>query len=276
MTPELLQTALSRALSTARGGVVDLPSTVTLTRPRNSGDWDWTSNIALQTAGLVGVEAHELASTIAKALRADPGIAAVDVTGPGFLAITLDASSSRLAAEIVAEGDDYGRVDPAPETVDPAPESVDPAPETVDPAPEPTAGAPGVAESEIDSVRCAYARAVRIDRVASAAGVGTAAEVDPEAAAAGVEGRTSAESALLTALADFPRAAAQGPPSRLLRHLGEVAETFHRWADAHPVTPTVDEEITAVHAARLTLDRAAAVVLKNGLRQLGEPAPERM
>ncbi len=271
MTPELLQTALSRALSTACGRVVDLPAAVTLTRPKTRGQGDWTSNIALQAAALVGADARELAAAIAARLRTEPGVDGASVSGPGFVNVSLDASAgARLAAAIVAAGDDYGRPAPDPATADHA---------TADSAAQAGATAPGATQAHpvpgLDSIRYAHARAMRIDRLASAAGVDRFAPAvptnadDPSSAAV----PSTAEAVLLTALTDFPRAAAQG---RLVGHLPEVAEAFHRWADAHPVTPTVDEQITAVHAGRLTLNRAAAVVLRNGLRLLGETAPERM
>jgi arginyl-tRNA synthetase len=53
-----------------------------------------------------------LAEEIAAALGAIDGISAVNVAGPGFINITLDAAAAGLIAQtIVEEGDDYGRGD---------------------------------------------------------------------------------------------------------------------------------------------------------------------
>src|SRR5699024_12679816 len=46
------------------------------------------------------------------------------------------------------------------------------------------------------------------------------------------------------------------------------------WLGHCRVTPTIDEDITARHASRLVLARAAIIVLAAGLRQLGASAPE--
>ena len=81
-------------------------------RPRNRDHGDWSTNIALQLAKPAGVPPRELATHLATRLTAIDGIAGVDVAGPGFLNITLDAASAgELARSIVESGTAYGRND---------------------------------------------------------------------------------------------------------------------------------------------------------------------
>ena len=88
------------------------------------------------------------------------------------------------------------------------------------------------------------------------------------------------ESNLLAALARFPavmaHASTERAPHLVARYLEEVAGTYHRWYDACRVTPLSGNPVEAVHRTRLTLNKAATVVLANGLRVLGVSAPERM
>ncbi|RBP66335.1 arginyl tRNA synthetase-like protein [Brevibacterium sanguinis] len=275
MTPELLQTALTRALSTACGRVVDLPATVTLVRAKDPGRGHWTSNIALQTAAVLGRAPRDLAIDIAALLRAEPGVRSVEVSGPGFLTITPSAPAAQLAAAILSSASDRDAVEPAP-AAEPAPASAQSGSAPSEPMPD---------DAVLDEVRVAHALARRIERVAVATGVARLAAAAPadaglgEASAAGgaVEaGTDEAETALLTALVDFPRVAGDAVPARIVRHLQGLAEVFHRWVDSHPVIPTIDEDVTGVHAERLLLDRAVGVVLGDGLRLLGATAPERM
>jgi arginyl-tRNA synthetase len=88
------------------------------------------------------------------------------------------------------------------------------------------------------------------------------------------------ESALLTALAEFPRVVASAAelraPHRVARYLEELAGTYHRFYDSCRVLPMGDEPATALTDARLWLCEATRVVLGNGLALLGVSAPERM
>jgi arginyl-tRNA synthetase len=81
---------------------------------------------------------------------------------------------------------------------------------------------------------------------------------------------------LINALADFPsavRTAADAlEPHRMTTYLHETAELTHRWYHRHHVLG----EAPALTAARLSLARAAQIVLGNGLALLGVSAPERM
>ncbi|MDQ1737611.1 MAG: arginyl-tRNA synthetase [Pseudonocardiales bacterium] len=88
------------------------------------------------------------------------------------------------------------------------------------------------------------------------------------------------ESALLTALGEFPRVVAQAAelrePHRVARYLEALAGTLHRWYEVCRIIPKGDEEITDVNRTRLWLNVAARTVLANGLELLGVSAPERM
>ena len=85
---------------------------VPLERPRNRDHGDWASNIAMKLAKPLGVNPRELATEIAHALTATDGISKVDVAGPGFINITLDAAAAgALAKTIVETGDSYGAGD---------------------------------------------------------------------------------------------------------------------------------------------------------------------
>ncbi|WP_029088859.1 arginine--tRNA ligase [Brevibacterium album] len=128
-------------------------------------------------------------------------------------------------------------------------------------------------DNPVHYVQYAHARARGVERKAVEAGI------DPALFDAATLTHET-ESALLAALADFPRVVAQAAelrePHRIARYLESLAGLFHKWYDACRVTPTADEELGAVHASRLVLDRATAQVLANGLGLLGVSAPERM
>ncbi|MEZ5186389.1 MAG: arginine--tRNA ligase [Candidatus Nanopelagicales bacterium] len=88
------------------------------------------------------------------------------------------------------------------------------------------------------------------------------------------------ESALLGALAEFPRviatAAELREPHRVSRYLEEVATAYHKFYDSCRVLPRADEDLAALHVARLWLCAAARQVVANGLDLCGVAAPERM
>jgi len=96
-------------------GTPDLGLTVNdlvLERPRNREHGDWASNVAMKLAKPLGANPRELATEIAEQVCTIDGIAAVDVAGPGFINITLDAAAAgALAKTIVEQGDAYGSND---------------------------------------------------------------------------------------------------------------------------------------------------------------------
>ena len=96
-----------------RGGSVGVTvDDLVLERPRNREHGDWASNIAMKLAKPLGANPRELADEVAEGVRALEGVASVDVAGPGFINITLDAASAgALAKTIVEQGAEYGHGD---------------------------------------------------------------------------------------------------------------------------------------------------------------------
>ncbi len=89
-------------------GVADFP----LERPRNRDHGDWASNAALKLAKRFGMPPRDLAAAIAERLREVDGIASVEVAGPGFINIRLDAAAAgALAKTIVDAGAAFGSND---------------------------------------------------------------------------------------------------------------------------------------------------------------------
>ena len=83
-----------------------------LDRPKNRDHGDWASNIAMKLARTLGTNPRELAAVFADEFRLIEGVASVDVAGPGFINLTLDAAAAgALAKTIVELGADYGRGD---------------------------------------------------------------------------------------------------------------------------------------------------------------------
>ena len=86
-----------------------MPAEVRVERPRNRDHGDWSTNIALQLAKGAGIPPRELATALATHLTGVAGVKAVDVAGPGFLNISLEAASAgELARSIVEAGAAYG------------------------------------------------------------------------------------------------------------------------------------------------------------------------
>ncbi|MGA8256708.1 MAG: arginine--tRNA ligase [Nocardioides sp.] len=89
-----------------------LPSEITVERPRQKGHGDYATNVALQLAKQAGTNPRALGELIAAQLTAAVGIAAVEVAGPGFLNITVEAAAQgQVAAGIVSAGAGYGGSD---------------------------------------------------------------------------------------------------------------------------------------------------------------------
>jgi arginyl-tRNA synthetase len=82
---------------------------VTVERPKNRDHGDWASNIAMKLAKQVGTNPREFALELAEGIRSIEGVSAVDVAGPGFINISLDAAAAgALAKAIVEQGAAYG------------------------------------------------------------------------------------------------------------------------------------------------------------------------
>ena len=86
-----------------------LPGSTSVERPRNPEHGDYASTLALQLGKKAGVAPRELATALAEELGRQPGIKSVEIAGPGFLNIRLDAAAAgELAREIVLAGQNYG------------------------------------------------------------------------------------------------------------------------------------------------------------------------
>jgi arginyl-tRNA synthetase len=114
VTPEQLSSTVLAALTSLveRGQLVlsePLPSNVVIERPRSREHGDYATNIALQLAKKAGMAPRALAELLVTELGEADGITTVEIAGPGFLNITVDAAAQgALAAEIVAAGPSYG------------------------------------------------------------------------------------------------------------------------------------------------------------------------
>ncbi|AUH40462.1 DALR anticodon-binding domain-containing protein [Streptomyces sp. CMB-StM0423] len=108
---ELTGTVLRTVRSAAVGEFgAPVPARVVVERPRPGGCGDYATNAALQLAHAAGRDPLDVAALLRDRLAAQPGIAAVTVTGPGFLNITLrpegDSVEDALAAgELFGHGD---------------------------------------------------------------------------------------------------------------------------------------------------------------------------
>lgn len=89
---------------------VAVPDRVKVQTPPRPGCGDYATNVALQLArGRGGGAATRIAEVLRRRLVGTPGIAAVDIAGPGFLNITLEAGEhDQLLGVILEQGDGYG------------------------------------------------------------------------------------------------------------------------------------------------------------------------
>lgn len=118
MDPAALSAALLDVIRPAaearRPGSADglTASDLPLERPKNRDHGDWASNAALKLAKAVGANPREFATEIAQGLESVPGVASVEVAGPGFINIRLEAAAAgALAKTIVDAGGAYGTSD---------------------------------------------------------------------------------------------------------------------------------------------------------------------
>jgi len=113
MAPDELSAAVLDAVRRAvEAGdlAVPVPETAVVERPKSREHGDYATNIALRLAKPAGRPPREVAEAVAARLREHPGVASVDVAGPGFLNVTLATETlGRIAGEVVAAGSGYGR-----------------------------------------------------------------------------------------------------------------------------------------------------------------------
>ena len=112
VTPEELSAAISACLSQAVAAgeiAVEVPETVRVERPKSREHGDWSTNIALQLGKKASMAPRDFAAMLVRRLSQVEGIGGVEIAGPGFLNITLDAAAAgELARTIVEAGDSFG------------------------------------------------------------------------------------------------------------------------------------------------------------------------
>ncbi|MFC8538775.1 ArgS-related anticodon-binding protein NrtL [Streptomyces sp. NPDC057249] len=116
MTPVDLSTTVLHAVRRAvREDALraPVPARVRVERTRPGGRGDYASAVALQLAGPAGLGAREVADILRDRLAGAPGVAGVEITGPGFLNFTLDAATGAaahrdLVHRVREQGERYG------------------------------------------------------------------------------------------------------------------------------------------------------------------------
>jgi arginyl-tRNA synthetase len=115
VTPEQLSDLIVASLAdlSSQGRIAlpgGVPETVAVERPRQKGHGDYATNVALQLAKGAGLSPRDLAVLVADRLGEAPGIAGIEVAGPGFLNVSVEAASQGAVADaVVAAGTAYGR-----------------------------------------------------------------------------------------------------------------------------------------------------------------------
>ena len=86
------------------------PDAIVLDRPKNRDHGDYATSIALQLAKAAGKNPREVATLLQAAITSLPGVAKVDIAGPGFINITLNrANQAELVRTILEAGASYGQ-----------------------------------------------------------------------------------------------------------------------------------------------------------------------
>ena len=116
MTPadlaELLKVTAAAVLAERGLDAAALPPVVTVERPRIAEHGDYASNLALQLGKKVGANPRELAGWLAEALERADGIASVEVAGPGFINLRLEASAqAEVVNTVIDAGAGFGNDD---------------------------------------------------------------------------------------------------------------------------------------------------------------------
>ncbi|WP_281667427.1 arginine--tRNA ligase [Parascardovia denticolens] len=121
MNPEVLAQLISRTahdlVASGQAGqlaneMIPAEDKIAVMRPKDRSHGDWATNIAMQLGKKAGMAPRDLAQKFAQALQADPGIASVEVAGPGFINITLNAASaSQIVDQILNQKAAFGTND---------------------------------------------------------------------------------------------------------------------------------------------------------------------
>jgi arginyl-tRNA synthetase len=116
MTPEDLAAHILASVDAAvKSGALELsaeqiPTNTKVDRPKQPEHGDWASSISLQLAKPAGLAPRAVAEAIVVELSKVEGIAGLDIAGPGFINIKLDAAAAgELARSILTAGNDFGK-----------------------------------------------------------------------------------------------------------------------------------------------------------------------
>ncbi|MEU2495987.1 ArgS-related anticodon-binding protein NrtL [Streptomyces sp. NPDC007883] len=113
MTPADLSRAVLGAVRRAvEEGVLraPVPERIKVERSRPGGRGDYATSVALRLAGPSGRQPRDVAEVLMARIADTPGIARVEITGPGFLNFTLGGDpAAGLLREIREQGPEYGR-----------------------------------------------------------------------------------------------------------------------------------------------------------------------
>jgi len=115
VTPAELSEAIRACLQAAVDDgelTVTVPEEIRVERPKQREHGDWATNIALQLAKPAARPPRAVAAALAARLGEVKGIKSVEVAGPGFMNVVLDAAAAgELARTIVESGAAYGTSD---------------------------------------------------------------------------------------------------------------------------------------------------------------------
>ena len=104
-----VQAAVARAFAAA-GFAGQVPSAITLERPKNREHGDYATSIALQLAKVVGKSPREVANILQPEIAKIAGVSSVEIAGPGFINITLNrATQAELVRTILTTKNEFGR-----------------------------------------------------------------------------------------------------------------------------------------------------------------------
>ncbi|WP_438291675.1 ArgS-related anticodon-binding protein NrtL [Streptomyces sp. HUAS TT7] len=109
MTPaELSRTVVRVVRSAVDEGALSVagdavPDVVKVERPRPGGGGDYASGVALKLAAAAGLPPRRVAEVLRQRIAGQPGIALVEISGPGFLNITLDRGGRHEVVRHVLE-----------------------------------------------------------------------------------------------------------------------------------------------------------------------------
>ena len=105
-----ISAAILQVLSDAHSQLnCDIPTSLTLERPKNRDHGDYATSIALALSKPSGIAPRKIAEIIVAGLSSRKDIAALEIAGPGFVNITLDKSSQGgVIANILTAGKNFG------------------------------------------------------------------------------------------------------------------------------------------------------------------------